>query len=225
MWDEQAAALGRSFRVVRYDTRGHGRSGPPAGPASLEQLGRDLLALLDHQGIARAHLCGLSLGGLTAQWLAIHHPERVGRLILANTAARIGTAEGWAARIAAVSAGGMAAVSEAVIGRFFSPAFRAAAPVAVARYAAMLEATDPAGYRACCAALRDADLRPTVDRITAPTLIIAGGLDAATTPAQADELHAAIPASRLVQIAGAAHLSNVEAPDRFSRAVAGFLSA
>jgi 3-oxoadipate enol-lactonase len=223
MWDAQAAALGGAFQILRYDTRGHGASGVPAGPASIERLGRDLLALLDRLGIARATICGLSLGGLTAQWLAIHQPARVGRLVLANTAARIGSVAGWEARIAAVAGGGMAAVAEAVLARFFSPAFRAAQPAAVAACGAALSATSPAGYAACCAALRDADLRPMVGRIAAPTLIIAGELDEATPPAQSEELRAAIPISELALLPGAAHLSNIELPGQFGALLRRFL--
>lgn len=210
MWDAQAVVLAQRFRLVRYDTRGHGGSGVPGGPASLERLGRDLLALLDHLAIERAHLCGLSLGGLTAQWLAIGHPARVAGLVLANTAARIGSAESWQARMDAVRAGGMAAIADAVLARFFSPAFRAAQPELLARFRATLLATDPAGYLACCAALREADLRAQIGQIAAPTLIIAGGLDEATPPEQARELHAAIGGSQLAVLPGAGHLSNVE---------------
>lgn len=224
MWDGQVEALGDAFRIVRYDTRGHGGSGVPGGPASLERLGHDLLALLDHLGVARASLCGLSLGGLTAQWLALRHPERVDRLVLSNTAARIGSVESWQARIAAVEAGGMAAIVEAAIARFFSPALRAARPEIGQRFAATLLATDPAGYCACCAALREADLRGQVASITAPALIIAGELDEATTPAQAEELRAAIPASELVVLAGAAHLANVDRPDAFNAQLRRFLA-
>jgi 3-oxoadipate enol-lactonase len=223
MWDAQAAALGDRFRVLRYDARGHGLSGVPSGPATLERLGRDLLALLDQLGVARAHVCGLSLGGLTAQWLAVHHPGRVARLVLSNTAARVGSAESWEARIAAVREGGMAAIAEAVIGRFFGPAFRAAHPEQVGRLAETLLRTDPAGYRACCAALRDGDMRPLVPRIGAPTLVIAGSLDEATTPAQAAELHAAVRGSELAVLEGAAHLANVERPEAFTALLRGFL--
>lgn len=216
MWDAQAAALGASCRVLRYDTRGHGRSGVPGGPATLGRLGRDLLALLDHLGVARAHICGLSLGGITAQWLAIQRPERVDRLILSNTAARIGSAASWDARVAAVTSGGMGAIADAVLARFFSPEFRAAQPATVARYGAALRATDPAGYAACCAALRDADLRAALGRVAAPTLVIGGALDESTPPAQAEELRAGIAGSELLIFEGAAHLSNVERPDEFS---------
>lgn len=223
MWDEQAAALGDTFQIVRYDTRGHGRSGVPGGPASLERLGRDVLALLDHLQIARAHVCGLSLGGLTAQWLAMYHPARVWRLALSNTAARIGSVESWTARIATVEEGGMEAITDAVMDRFFSPSFRIAQPATVDRYRATLLATSAVGYAACCAALRDADLRPLVGRMTTSTCIIGGALDQATPPAQAEELHQAIAASELVILDRAAHLANVERPDTFAALLRRFL--
>jgi 3-oxoadipate enol-lactonase len=224
MWDAQADALRERFHIVRYDTRGHGASGVPPRPATVEQLGRDLLALADHLGLGRAHLCGLSLGGLTAQWLAAHHPSRVGRLVLSNTAARIGSVESWSARIAAVEAGGMAAIADAVLARFFSPGFRRAFPATVARIGATLLATDPAGYCACCAALRDADLRPLSAGIAAPTLVVAGSLDEATPPEQAEALHALIRGSALALLEGAGHLANLEQPEAFSALVHRFLA-
>jgi len=223
MWDAQAAALDDRFQIVRYDTRGHGGSGVPPGPVSLERLGRDLLALLDCLDIVQAHLCGLSLGGLTAQWLAVHDPKRVARLVLSNTAARIGSAETWETRIAAVTAGGMDAIAETVLARFFSPAFRAAQLTTVAAFDAGLRATDPSGYAACCAALRDANLRPASANITAPTLIIAGALDESTPVAQAQELAAAILGSELAILDGAAHLANVERPEAFNILLRRFL--
>jgi 3-oxoadipate enol-lactonase len=216
MWDEQVAMLSSRFRIVRYDTRGHGQSDVSNEPVFIERLGRDLLALLDHLGIERAHVCGLSLGGLTAIWLAAHHPGRVARLILANTAARIGSTESWEARIAAVQTGGMGAIREMALARFFSPAFHSERPEIVQRYGAMLDSIDPSGYIAACAALRDANLRPALSRITAPALVIAGALDEATPPAQAAELHAALANSRLVVLERAAHLSNVEQPEVFA---------
>lgn len=223
MWDAQVDVLSETFQIVRYDIRGHGGSGVPAGPATLERLGRDLLALLDQLQLARAHLCGLSLGGLTAQWLAVHHPERVNKLVLSNTAARIGSVASWEARIASVEAGGMAAIADAVLARFFSPSFRVAQPETVDRYKASLLATDPTGYTACCAALRDADLRPLVGGIAAPTLVVGGALDEATTPAQAAELHRAIRAGELAVLEGASHLANVERPDSFTGLLRRFL--
>lgn len=223
MWQPQIGALSSRFRVVRYDARGHGQSGAPEGPYSIERLGRDLLALLDHLQVAKAHLCGISLGGMTVQWLAAHHPERAGRVVLANTAARIGTAEGWQARIDAVRAGGMAAVRDAVVARFLSAPYRASHPEETRAIGDMLEATSPTDYVGACAALRDADLHALTPSIHAPALIVAGELDEATPPSQAKELHAAIVGSELVLLRGAGHLSNVEQPDEFNEFLLTFL--
>lgn len=225
MWDAQVEALADCFGVVRYDTRGHGGSGVAVSPTTLKRLGGDLLALLDHLDLLQAHVCGLSLGGLTAQWLAIYHPHRVERIVLSNTAARIGSVESWDARIAAVAAGGMDVIADAVLARFFSPDFRAANPETVRAYRSTLEATDPAGYTACCAALREADLRPLAGRIAAPTLVIAGELDESTPPEQARELHGLIAGSELVILDGAAHLASVEQPETCSALLRHFLLA
>jgi 3-oxoadipate enol-lactonase len=224
LWDPQVPALAERFRVVRYDARGHGGSDVPDGPVTIERLGRDLLALLDHLGIARADVCGLSLGGITAMWVAAHHPERVGRAVLANTAARVGTVEGWDARIAAVRAGGMASIRDVVLARWLSAEFRARCPDVARTLGDRLEATPAAGYAAVCAALRDADLRDAVRTIRAPTLIVAGALDEATPPSQSEELHAAIARSELVVLPDAAHLSNVERPQEFTTYVLRFLT-
>ena len=224
MWDAQAEALARRFRVVRYDVRGHGASAASAEPVTIERLGLDVVALLDHLGLARAHLCGLSLGGITALWVAARRPERVARAVFANTAARIGSAEGWSGRIAAVRGGGMAAVRDAALRRFLGDRFRAAHPEETRRIGAMLDATPPEGYVAACAALRDADLRGEVPAIRAPSLVIAGGIDESTPPHEAEALHAAIPGSALVVLDGAAHLTNVERPAEFTALVSGFLA-
>jgi 3-oxoadipate enol-lactonase len=183
-----------------------------------------LLAVLDAYGLERAHICGLSLGGLTALWLAAIHSERVDRAVFANTAARIGSAETWNARIEAVRAGGMAAVRDAVVSRFLSPGFQVRDPGKTRRFGDMLEATDPNGYIAACAALASADLRPIVPHIIAPSLIIAGALDEATPPAQATELHRAIPGSELAMLEVAAHLSSVEQPGAFNALLQRFLA-
>lgn len=224
LWDGQVAALGSRYRIVRYDTRGHGQSGVLREAATLDQLGHDLAALLDHLRLERVHLCGLSLGGMAAQWLAIHHPERVDRLVLSNSAARIGSVDTWAERIAAVERGGVGAVAAASLGRFFSPAFHGQQPQVVAQYDAMLRSIDPAGYTACCAALRDADLRGQVAAISAPTLVIGGSLDQSTPPEQARELANLIRTSELAILDGAAHLANVEQPDAFNSLLAHFLA-
>lgn len=223
MWEPQLPAFAERFRVIRYDSRGHGRSDAPTGPYTLDLLGRDLLALLDGLEIERAHVCGLSLGGMVAQWLAIHHPARVGRLVLANTAARIGTEASWNTRLQAVRAGGMGAIRDVVVERFLSPHFRRAHPGVTTWITSMLEAIPPQGYVATCEALRDADLRPLVGRIQAPSLVLGGALDQSTPPAQAQELHAAIAHSRLLILDESAHLSNVEQAVAFNASVVGFL--
>lgn len=151
MWEAQVTPLARRFRVVRYDCRGHGESDVAAGPLTIERLGRDVLALLDHLEIQRAHLCGISLGGLTTLWLAVHHPERVDRAVLANTGARIGSHEFWAARIEAVQQGGMSAVRDAVLARWLGAKFRDAHPNVTRDLGEMLDHTPVAGYVAPCA--------------------------------------------------------------------------
>ncbi|MCM3873262.1 MAG: 3-oxoadipate enol-lactonase [Pyrinomonadaceae bacterium] len=216
MWNPQVAALSNSFRILRYDIRGHGQSGPSPEAFTIERLGLDLLALLDELSIGRTHICGLSLGGMIALWLTIHHPERIERAVFANTAARIGTVEGWNARIGAVESGGMAAVREVVVARFLSEPFRARQPETAQWVGDMLEATIPEGYIAACVALRDADLRHLIHKIQVPSLVLAAALDESTPPAQAQELHDAIRGSELRIFPAVAHLSNVEQPDHFS---------
>lgn len=223
MWEPQLPPVTDRFRVVRYDSRGHGRSDALTGPYTLDLLGRDLLALLDAHGIERAHLCGLSLGGMVAQWVAIYHPERVQRIVLANTAARIGGEASWTERIQAVSAGGMGAVSDVVVDRFLSASFRDSHPEVTRWIVSMVEATPAQGYVAACAALRDADLRPLVGQIRAPTLIISGALDQSTPPEQSRELQAALIDSRLLILDQAAHLSNLERAEAFNAALVAFL--
>jgi 3-oxoadipate enol-lactonase len=212
MWQPQIAALARRFRVVRYDQRGHGRSSVPAGPYTLDRLGGDLLALVDALQVGRAHICGISLGGLVAQWLAVRHPDRVDRVILANTGARIGTEAGWDDRIRRVHAGGMEAIRDLVVGRFLSAPFRQVHPDIVRWVGDLLVATAPEGYVATCEALRAAGLRGEVGAIRAPTLVMAGGLDESTPGDHSHALHAAIAGSKLVILPDAAHLSNVEQP-------------
>lgn len=222
MWEAQVGALKQSFRVVRFDCRGHGQSGRSAAAVTVERFALDALALLDKLRIARAHMCGLSLGGLIVMQIAAHHPDRVQRTVLANAATRFGTPDGWDARIAAVRSGGMAAVRDAVVARFLSEAFRRSEPETVTAIEQMLERTDPEGYVQACAAIRDTDMREAAGRITAPSLVIAGALDEATTPAQADALRNTIRGARLETL-DAAHLSNIERPVEFSALLASFL--
>jgi 3-oxoadipate enol-lactonase len=223
MWDAQMVALGARFRVLRYDTRGHGRSAIPDGPSTIDRLGHDVLALLDQLRIDRVHFCGLSLGGMTGMWVGANAAERLSSLVLANTAPHIGTREMWDTRIATVNAKGMTAISGAAIARWFTPEFIARAPAAVASLQAMFEHTPAAGYVSCCAANRDADLRETVAAIRTPTLIITGRHDVATPPAQGDWLAHRIPGACCVELV-AAHLSNLEAPDAFTALVADHIA-
>ena len=192
MWDPQVEAFARHFRVVRFDLRGHGRSPAPAGPYEIADLGADVLALLDRLGIERAHLCGLSLGGMTALWLAEQAPERVDRLVLCCTSARLEPSEAWTARAALVRAGGTEAVADAVVGRWFTPAYAASHPDLVARMRAMIAAIDAEGYASCCEAIAAMDLRPALASVRAPTLLIAGADDPAIGPDHSERIAASI---------------------------------
>jgi 3-oxoadipate enol-lactonase len=224
LWDPQLPALAERFRVLRYDLRGHGASSVSPAPFDVAALGRDVLALLDRLGATELSFCGLSLGGMIGMWLGVNAPERVRRLVLANTAARLAPPGGWDARIAAVEEDGMAAIADAVLERWFTPAFRAEHPAEVGRVRAMLLATPPAGYAAACGAIRDMDQRSAVAGIRVPALVVAGTADVATPPAHGRFLAEAIPGARYVELA-AAHLSNVEAAEPFTLAVTRFLSA
>jgi 3-oxoadipate enol-lactonase len=224
MWEPQLPVLTRRFSVLRYDARGHGGSSVTPGPYTVAQLGQDVLGLLDALNIRRAHFCGLSLGGMTGIWLALNAPERIDRLILANTAPKIGTPEMWNTRIENVRKSGLEAVADALMERWFSAAFRARAPAAVARMRTMLMATPPEGYVAACAAVRDMDQRAAIGAIRSPTLVITGTHDLTTPPAEAHKMEEAIRDSRYVEL-DAAHISNVEAPERFAAELSGFLGA
>lgn len=216
MWEPQLPALAERFRVVRIDHRGHGRSPVPAGPYTIADLGGDVLALLDHLGVREAAVCGLSLGGMVGMWLAAHAPERVSALALLATSAYLGSAL-WAERIALVEAGGMAAIVDGAIARWFTAGFRERHPDQVARFAAMIAATPAAGYLGCCAAIRDMDQRADVVKISAPTLILVGHDDVATPPAHARDLAERVPGARIEELQDAAHLLNVERPDVVNR--------
>ncbi|WP_419736779.1 3-oxoadipate enol-lactonase [Pseudomonas sp. COR18] len=225
MWDTQIPAFAEHFRVLRYDTRGHGRSLVTEGPYSIEQLGRDVVALLDALGIERAHFCGLSMGGLIGQWLGIHAGQRLNRLIVCNTAAKIGDPAMWNPRIETVlrdGAAAMAALRDGAIARWFTPQFSAAQPQQVKPITDMLAATSPQGYAANCAAVRDADFREHLDRIRAPVLVIAGSEDAVTPPSGSLFIQQHVKGAEYAEF-HAAHLSNVQAGDAFSQRVLDFL--
>ena len=224
MWEPQLAALAQHVCVLRYDIRGHGGSSVPEGPYTAADLGGDVLALLDALGIQQASFCGLSMGGVVGQWLGIHAQDRIQRLVLADTAAKIGTEEGWNSRIETVLRDGLDSVIPGTLERWFTAPFRAAEPETIARTAALLGATSAKGYAACCAAIRDADFRSEVKRIKVPTLIIAGREDPVTSTQDGKFLAEAIADSKYVELASA-HLSNVEAADAFNESLLIFLSA
>ena len=227
MWDAQIPAFTEHFRVLRYDTRGHGQSLVSSGSYSIEQNGHDVLALLDALDIQKAHFCGLSMGGLIGQWLGIHAPERIERLVLCNTAAKIGSDEVWNTRIETVLNGGeqaMRDLRDASIERWFTAPFAKAEPAKVEPIVSMLAQTSPQGYAANCAAVRDADYREQIATIQAPTLIVCGTGDAVTTPEHGRFMQARIAGAELVEF-DAAHLSNVQAGELFTTRVLSFLQA
>jgi 3-oxoadipate enol-lactonase len=224
MWDAQATALSRNFHVLRYDTRGHGQSERSASPLTLDTLGRDVVGLLDALAIPRAHFCGISMGGMIGQWLGIHQPQRLGKLVLANTAARIGTTEGWQGRAALVRREGMDGVADSAAGRWFTPDFISRAPLVVIRMTGRLREQDPEGYAACCDALAQADLRDAVAGISSTTLVIAGRTDPVTTVADARWLVERIAGAALAEL-DASHISNIEAEQAFSDRLQHFLTA
>jgi len=223
MWDDQVRPFTQSFRLVRYDRRGHGQSGAPAGPYTMERLGRDALAVMDGLGLERVHWCGLSMGGMVGMWLGANAADRINKLILSNTATYYADKSPWNERIAAVRASGLAAIADRVINLWLTADFRERAPAATARLKAMLLATPVAGYIACCEAVRDMDHREIIRSITAPTLVIAGRHDQATTVEAADFIRQRIPGAALTLL-DAAHISNVEQPHDFAETVLGFLT-
>jgi 3-oxoadipate enol-lactonase len=225
LWESQLGALTRRFRVLRYDLRGHGASPVPPGPYTVDDLGGDVVELLDRLGLERVSFCGLSIGGVTGMWLGANAPERFDRLVLACTAPRIGTVETWTERAANVRAHGTESLADAVMERWFTPAFAAEQPETVARFRAMIAATPDEGYAGCCDALRDFDFRTELGRVAPPTLVISGELDPATPPEDGALLAGGIPDARLTVIPGVSHLANVARPDEFNDAVLSHLEA
>jgi 3-oxoadipate enol-lactonase len=222
MWDAQIPAFTQHFRMLRYDSYGHGASTFAGGGFTIDRLGEDVVRLLDHLGVANVSFCGLSVGGLVGQWLGLHAAGRLKKLVLCNTAARIGTADSWNVRIDAVKRGGLASISESILARWFTPRFHERDPGTVNRFRKILEATPAESYVATCAAIRDADLREEVSKIRVNTLVIAGTQDKATPPEGGRYLAERIPGSKYVEF-DAAHLSNVELPQQFSKEVLTFL--
>lgn len=224
MWQPQMADFTQHFRVLRYNTRGHGRSPVPAGGITLESLGKDAIALLDHLDIERAFFCGISLGGMTGMWLNRHAPSRFPRIVVANTAAKIGEAKGWLQRAATVRQQGMAPVASTAADRWFTPAYRMQNPGTVQLLIDDLADTSPEGYAACCEALAAADLRDEVAAMLRPMLVIAGAEDPVTTVQDAGWLAAQAKQTECV-VLPASHLSNLACPDAFNQHVLTFSGA
>jgi 3-oxoadipate enol-lactonase len=224
MWDDNVAALARSFRLLRYDTRGHGGSPAPAGPYSMDDLGADVLALLDRLELERVAFCGLSIGGMIGMWLAGEAPQRVHRLVLCCTVPHFPPRELWDERIETVRAQGIEPMVEPAIERWLPPEVRDARPEAAEHLRTLVRATAPEGYAGCCEAIRDMDLRPLLERIAAPTLVVAGSQDPSTPAEKVHLVAEAIEDARYVELEGAAHIANVARPAEFEAAVLDHLA-
>lgn len=222
MWDPQVAPFTRKFRLVRYDRRGHGKSGVTKGPYTMEMLGRDALAIMDGLGLQKVNWCGLSMGGMVGQWLGANAPDRIERLVLSNTHYYYPDKTFWRERIKTVSAKGLAAMVGPNMERWFTEDFRRREPKVVAWMSEVFISTPLEGYLACCAAVRDMDHRELLSKISAPTLVIAGRYDNATPIDAAEFIRSHIPGASLT-VLDAAHISNIEQAGDFSAEVLGFL--
>ena len=222
LWDSQLPVFTKNFRLLRYDSRGHGQTSATKGEYSIEMLARDLLQLLDALNLQRVNFCGLSIGGMTGMWLAVNAPQRLRNLVLSNTAPRIGKLDPWNERIRTVREGGTKAVAQQVIERWFTPEFRANHPDEVAKTRRMIESTSTDGYVGSCTAVRDFDFWENVSTIRAQTLVIAGTHDQSVPTSDAQKLAKQIPGARYSELP-AAHISNVEAASRFTDEVSSFL--
>jgi len=225
VWERQVPALSARFRLLRYELPGHGGSPAPDRPYTIAELGTAVRALLDRYGIGRTAYCGISLGGIVGMWLAADSPERVSALGLVCTSAYLPPASNWLARAGHVRAHGLASISAASVGRWFTPAFAAREPAVTSAFAADLERTDVTGYAGCCAAIAGMDLRPRLGSVTARTLVIAGADDPATPPWYGAQIASGIGGARLLVVRGAAHLANVSSPGQVTAALLSHLLA
>ena len=224
MWDAQAAQFSKLYRVLRYDNRGHGQSTASPGPYRIDDVANDAALLIEHVGAKSAHFCGLSLGGMVGMWLASYRPELIQKLVLCNTSALLGPKENWENRIAAVRKGGMQAVVQTVIERWFTEPFRVQRPEVIARIESSFLKVSVEGYTGCCAAIRDMDQRKAISAIKATTMVIAGTSDPSTPPAMGQSIAEAIQGARYVELP-TAHLSCIEAASTFNDVVSFFLNA
>jgi 3-oxoadipate enol-lactonase len=222
MWDDQAGEWAKHFRLVRYDRRGHGKSGVTPGPYSMERLGKDVLAILDALKIEKANWCGLSMGGMIGQWLGANAPGRIEKLILSNCTDYYPDKGPWKDRIKLVREKGLAHIVSGNMERWFTKGFRDTHPEVIARFTTMFLATNLDGYIACGQAVRDMDHRALLPKIKAPTLIIAGRQDPATTLVMGESMRDRIPGAKLAVIE-AAHISNAEQPRAYTKTVLNFL--
>jgi len=212
MWSPQVGLFAEQFRVVRVELRGH-FGDPPLGPYTIASIAGDILALLDAMGVSQFSFCGLSLGGMAGMWLAAHVPSRVERLALCCTSAHMPPALGWLDRAATVRRSGMSVIADAVVGRWFTADFAAQSPEVVEWAREMLLATPPEGYAGCCEAIAAMDLRPILEAITAPTLVLAGALDPSAPPSHAEVIVGAIAEAQLVVVPSVSHLATAQEPD------------
>lgn len=225
IWDDQVAALSERYELIRFDIRGHGKSTPGSRTElTMEQLARDALAVLDACGVARGHLCGLSIGGMIAMQTATQWPDRVLKVALCSTSAYMPPRETWQTRIDTVRKEGVAPLVDGILGRWLTPPFRETHPEAVERVREMLSSTAPQGYAAAAAAIRDMDLRESIRSITAKTLVIGGTEDPGTTPEHASLIASSIPGAELTMLA-AAHLVNMECAEALNRRLLEFFAA
>jgi 3-oxoadipate enol-lactonase len=223
MWDEQVAPWTKQFRLLRYDRRGHGKSGAPKGPYTMERLGRDVLNVLDGLGVSKINWCGLSMGGMVGMWLGANAPNRINKLILSNTSSYFPDKTVWEGRIKMVREKGLSGIVDANMERWFTKDFRERAPQTMAKMKEMFVATNPEGYIACGEAIRDMDHRPLLPKITAPTLVIAGRQDPATTLEAGEFIKTHTPGAKIA-VLEAAHISNMERPKAYADTVLGFLN-
>jgi 3-oxoadipate enol-lactonase len=223
LWEANLAALTERYRVLRYDVRGHGLSPVVPGPYRVEDIAGDVLELLDELGLERIAFCGISIGGAVGMWLGANVPERIDRLVVMSSSARFGPAETWLERARTVRTHGVASISEAVVGRWFTPAFAAARPDVRDTFLRMLESTPPEGYAASCEAVAAWDFRERLGEVAVPTLVLAAVDDPATPPEHAELIASGIPGAELAVVECAAHLLNVEQPGEFLRHVMSHL--